>query len=1077
MKRFFAMCLLLAMCVSHGCTSECGNIARNRSAVATSNYDYNLTAQLVTDGIVTESEPCWLQVATAQGELPKREKEWTIDKGPFSTAELEGESNFLDYEWKGGVSFSSGLVRITGGVALEDGASGADWSVNCLASVGGAQLEKVGGVAGRGLPGIPYGIVKVDDPNKMEGSIDLQQRMFIFEIPLTCGSFDHFKIEFNLPGAHLWNISAVDFAGESGKFGKNTDSGHYYQSKEARGINILPSEHFTSAWMSADAEPQSITIDLGSVSKIKEVKIHWIHKSESGSVEISKDGESWKKVADLPSTEELTYSVSAKGAARYVRVNMEGADESGHFCISEIEVIGTEKSAECSEWALQRASAVEHGGESISTPDFKSCGWMPAVVPGTVLYSYITAGAVPDPALADYNQQISESYFNSDFWYRGVIKKEGEGAKTFLQFDGINWKAEVFMNGKYLGRIDGAFKRASFDVTDIAADENVVAVHLIKNANYGSVKEKNVESPDFNGGVLGADNPTFHATVGWDWIPTVRGREIGIWNDVRLVSSPEWTFANALVESKVSAEGKASVKAVVELTNHSGVALCGTVKGAIGDVQFEQRVSVEAGATVDVSFDPSEFAQLKDCDLALWWPVDMGEQVLHDAWYVFVPDGAVEAGHDFQYKAGIREFTYSDVKSNLKMFVNGHRFFPKGGNWGFSEFNLRYADKYDTAVKYHADMHLNMIRNWVGQTGDEEFYDACDRYGVVVWQDFWLANPADGPDPDDDAMFLDNAQDYVRRIRSHASIGLYCGRNEGYPPAFINAGLEKIVASLHPDIVYIPNSADDGVSGHGPYRAVNPDWYFVNPTTKFHSERGMPAVMNYSSLMKLFDGKPSWPNDNVWGQHDFTKNGAQGDVAFLEMTEKGFGAGAMASVEEFAHFAQWVNYDGYRAMYEANNAGGHGLLIWMSHSCWPSLAWQTYDYWFDKNGAYYGTKKACEPLHIQFNPARMTIQVANYTQEKGEGLTAAVSLKNVAGEEVFSKSAIVSTGCYSVVDALSCSDVPDGPCIMTLTLTSADGKVVSENIYIRNFEKGVNTGDYTAFSREKLDEVFEYCLK
>ena len=100
------------------------------------------------------------------------------------------------------------------------------------------------------------------------------------------------------------------------------------------------------------------------------------------------------------------------------------------------------------------------------------------------------------------------------------------------------------------------------------------------------------------------------------------------------------------------------------------------------------------------------------------------------------------------FQAGVRQFTYSEEGGALRMWINGRRFIPKGGNWGFGESMLRYrAREYDAAVRYHAEMNFNMIRDWVGQIGDDEFYDACDRYGVVVWQDFWLANPWDGPDP------------------------------------------------------------------------------------------------------------------------------------------------------------------------------------------------------------------------------------------------------------------------------------------------------------------------------------------
>ena len=183
------------------------------------------------------------------------------------------------------------------------------------------------------------------------------------------------------------------------------------------------------------------------------------------------------------------------------------------------------------------------------------------------------------------------------------------------------------------------------------------------------------------------------------------------------------------------------------------------------------------------------------------------------------------------------------------------RFIGRGGNWGFGESNLNYRGReYDIAVAYHADMNFTMMRNWVGQIGDKELYEACDRHGIMIWQDFWLANPSDGPDPYDPEMFIANAEDYVKRFRNHASIGIYCGRNEGFPPEQIDKALRRIVKEDHPGLHYISSSADEVVSGHGPYRALPVKEYFSlkNGSDKFHSERGMPNVMNYESLVRTF---------------------------------------------------------------------------------------------------------------------------------------------------------------------------------------------------------------------------------
>ena len=197
---------------------------------------------------------------------------------------------------------------------------------------------------------------------------------------------------------------------------------------------------------------------------------------------------------------------------------------------------------------------------------------------------------------------------------------------------------------------------------------------------------------------------------------------------------------------------------------------------------------------------------------------------------------------------------YDEENGVLSLYINGRRFIGRGGNWGFPESNLNYRDReYDIAVAYHADMNFTMIRNWVGQTGHDAFYEACDRHGIMVWQDFWLANPWDGPIPDDNRMFMDNAKTLVRRIRNHPSIAIYAGRNEGYPPRALDTSLRSMLTQLHPGIHYISHSSTGVVSGEGPYRALPAATYFtLFGKDRMHTERGMPNVMNYESLNERY---------------------------------------------------------------------------------------------------------------------------------------------------------------------------------------------------------------------------------
>jgi len=1085
-----AIVLLAASIVGCNIDRPMENLAKFKTATASSNYDYNLTAQLLTDGIIETEEPSWLKVRTSEGEIAKREREWTLDYAPYSANVLQGEQNFIEYEWSR-LRFTSGCVRIVGTVIYEQSKAREGWQVICL-----ADGKEVGKEEGKGLPGRDYGSVRQSDPNKQEEMVTYPQRRFELLIPLeNAKDFGGFRIEFSMPGAVRWAVNSVDFS-ETDGFGETHDMGPYY-SAEARGMNMLPAEDFTSAWMSEGSDHESVTIDLGEKRNIRELRLHWIHRPAAVEIKVADEEGIWKDVETESEYEEggdsLACLMKVYKIARYVSIAMDGPDASGHFALSEVEVLGPRSARVDSlqgpaSWKLSRSSFVEASGEDVSKAGFDDSEWMPAVVPGTVLASFIEAGAVPDPAFSDNNNQISESYFNSDFWYRGVIQPEeaidtSEGTPRYLlEFDGINWKAEVFLNGSRVGDIAGAFRREQFDVTDLVRPDssNVVAVHVIKNANYGAVKDKNAETPGFNGGLLGADNPTFHASVGWDWIPTVRGREIGIWDDVRLRPVHDVALQNPLVQSHIE-NGFASVTASVEARNLSDSTLAGTLKGTIAGISFQKQVSIPAGETETITFTPEEFGQLENMKIALWWPNGYGEPTLHDASYSFLSKESQENGFGnaetvINYSAGIREFTYTDVMSDLVMYINGVRFFPKGGNWGFSEFNLRAgALGYDSFVRYHKDMNLNMIRNWVGQTGDKEFFEACDRYGIVVWQDFWLANPADGPDPADEDLFVDNAEDFVKKIRSHACIGLYCGRNEGYPPASLNSRLIATVERLHPGIVYIPSSADDGVSGHGPYRAVEPSFYFEYPTVKFHSERGMPAIMNIESLQRTFSQSHMWPTDDVWGQHDFTNTGAQGDTAFVGMVRRGFGEKALASENEFARYAQWINFEGYRAMYEANNVGQKGLLIWMSHSCWPSLAWQTYDYWMEPTAAYFGVKKACETVHVQLNQATEKVEVVNATDRDLHGLTVSLAVNGLDGSAIeVSEAEDISVQGFSTIPVLE-SGCPEGICFLTLKLMRKDGTVLSSNRYLRNYKGGKHVADYKEL--DALDDAELDCTQ
>ena len=405
------------------------------------------------------------------------------------------------------------------------------WEITVNGSSDGKKWEQAGMASGDELPGDSLtGWWRRISPKNL--------RSFNYSFkPATPLRFRFYRVDINVPNAKNWAV------GELGMFnkGKHAAIGGPYS--------------FTSAWMSAGSQKEWVYVDLGAECTFDRFVLSWIRRAAVGSIQASDDAANWHDISALPEnsdkgqTDDVKLDAPAKG--RYVRVLMKKPASADGYILSEMEVFGTggpvavahpqapsEKNGRMDlaggAWKIQRESSVNTDGETLSKPGFDDSDWIIATVPGTALVSYLNAGSLPDPNFGDNQLSISDSYFYSDFWYRDefIAPASSAGQRMFLNFDGINWKAEVYLNGKKLGLIAGAFTRRQFDVSDIVnpGEKNVLAVRIKKNDSPGFIKEQTKLSHDANGGELGADNPTFHATVGWDWIPTIRGRDIGIWS-------------------------------------------------------------------------------------------------------------------------------------------------------------------------------------------------------------------------------------------------------------------------------------------------------------------------------------------------------------------------------------------------------------------------------------------------------------------------------------------------------------------------------------------------------------------
>ncbi len=531
------------------------NLALHRPAFASSSYDYNLTAQLVTDGLRDTALPSWITTVVDGQILPKTEREIVVDHFQSAVLELPSSNPTVELHLGGG-THPPEVDRMELFVVVSNRIAPSTLSFTVSVSDDGHVWREVGSAAGgEPLPAENY------PPDLVRGS-HLLNPSVSFNQPFR-GRF--FRAAFGMlvaPSAAASGTSAnagtteAAMAGNSQKVSWRLGQMAFFHGAERS--NVGGPYSFTSAWKSAGIDEEWISVDLGASFTFDNVKLHWIARAAAGKLQVSEDNRTWHDIQpltsvasqDTASVDDLKLSPPARG--RYVRVLMTRPSSPEGYILSELEVFGhggfrvkpQPPPASGSDgllhlaggaWKLQRASynGMQDTGEVISTAGFKDDPWVVATVPGTVLTSYLNAGAIPDPNFGQNQLHISDSFFYSDFWYRTEFPAPAlaRGKRMMLNLAGINWKAEVFLNGSRLGRIEGGFLRGQFDVTGklLAGKPNALAILIRKNDTPGSCKQKTLQTTGKNGGALGADNPTFHASIGWDWIPTIRGRNTGIW--------------------------------------------------------------------------------------------------------------------------------------------------------------------------------------------------------------------------------------------------------------------------------------------------------------------------------------------------------------------------------------------------------------------------------------------------------------------------------------------------------------------------------------------------------------------
>ena len=765
---------------------------------------------------------------------------------------------------------------------------------------------------------------------------------------------------------------------------------------------------------------------------------------------------------------------------------------------------------------------ITSGWEMCEADKVMTDDWYNATVPGTVLRTLVNQGVYPDPYYGLNNLSIPEDLCRKDWWYRCSFElSEDMLAKESLEllFNGINYKADIWFNGQKLGSIAGAFIRGRFDITDLAAAENNLAVHIYPPANPGVPHEQSPSAGGGkNGGALCLDGPTFICSEGWDWMPGVRDRNIGIWQDVQLIATDGISFGDTQVITDLPLPDVSYADLTVKtvLMNSTDKDQNVVLEGKIGDlISFSQAVKVPSGAQV-----PVEVSELMLSNPKLWMPNGYGDPNMYELELSCVLGDKVSDTQVTRF--GVRELSYEltvdapsakglriehnpladnhlgqlldhrmlrdtlgglhipslaeglDVKDvtvmpndgmspYLIIKVNGVRIFCRGGNWGMDDMMKDVSREHlEPYFILHKEANFNMIRNWTGASTSENFYDLCDEYGMLVWNDFWISTEGFNLDPLDEDLFMRNATDVVRRFGHHPSIVMWCPRNEGYATETLE---RRLSAMIHKEDVtrrYHPNSRNCNLRWSGPWHYYkDAGVYYSYDAHGFNTELGSPSVPTAASMRKMMPEADLWPISDTWHYHDLL-NGLDEYVSAVDRLY-----GKAESLDDFCRKVQFINYDSYRAMFESWNsvmwADASGVLLWMSHPAWPSVEWQTYSWDYETFGSYYGSRKACEPVHVQMNLDDHDVVVLNTTTSALEDMKVALTCYDLAGKKLSAKTVKdIDVPANSRLDLFKAElEGFEGNYMVRLVLSDKKGKVVTVNDYMM---RGEGTEDFTAFN-------------
>lgn len=715
-------------------------------------------------------------------------------------------------------------------------------------------------------------------------------------------------------------------------------------------------------------------------------------------------------------------------------------------------------------YSIQSTAKVNDSASAVSSPGYPADGWYRAGPRSTVLAALLADGVYADPFHSTNQQKIPKADFQVPWWYRSDFQVAGTSERTYLDFSGVISAADVYVNGRRVAEaadVSGAYTRHELDVTSLVrAGTNTVAFRIQPNV------------------------PNKKLTMGWiDWLQPPPDENMGIVRDVLVRRGGPVALRDAHVTTRLDVPSLATADLTVKARarNDSDAAVTAEVSGSIGGTSFSRTVPLAAHETRTVTFTPADFPGLHLTSPRVWWPAGMGAQPLYDLDLTATVSGTrSDTAHE---TFGVRDVQAPLNSDGARQYrINGRKLLIKGGGWSPDEF-LRWDRTYvEDRLKYALDLGLNTIR-LEGHIEPDEFFDLADRYGVLTlpgWEccDKWEGQ-VNGSGESGDPW---TAADYpvakasmaaeAARLRDHPSVISFLIGSDFAPDRTIEKNyLDALKAADWPTPVVSAASAksspqlgSSGMKMTGPYDWVPPGYWYAKReggATGFNSETSagpdIPTLDTLRRMMTPAELDTLWKNPGM-KQYHRSPSPVFGTLKIYDAALVGR-YGSPKGLTDYVRKAQLAQYENVRAQYEAygrnatdSSKPSTGVIYWMFNSGWTSLHWQLLDRYLDQGGAYFGAKKANEPLHIQYSYDNRSVVVVNNRHASAAGLTARATLFNPDGTQKYDKTAagVTVKGDGAHADALTLPASVSGlskTYLVRLTLTDSSGKEVSRNVY------------------------------